>query len=423
MNQRSAAPIDELRDTLSAFVAQAEGPVLLLTSFDEEVPTVVRVVDALDGSSPADLILFHAEPMTDVMTYVDGLVAAITAQVAEANDERADVGASPLSALPAGCHDRRVNPLDRMRFLLLHLETWLPEGEGNRVVLALLPDRIPDRAGHARILGAVIPTQGLASWPARLRLVLREDRNAPFVVDTLRRGGVRGIFLYTTRVTVNDFADHVAEQVSDTSMAPARRMNALLQCAYFDVGAGRFEAALDKFSALYTYYHQHNVPQLVATVLCGIGDVMQRIERWESAQEWMVRALEVATEARSLPLILQAASGLADLTMRVRAYQQADAAYLLASNAAGKIGNVFAQADMMEKCGLAREAQRDVRGSAIAWNAAAKIARDAVYDARLATVLGRLLGLARNAGYDPEARALQAELNDCRGRLTLQGAA
>lgn len=417
------APLDDLRRKLAQFVEQTDRGALILTCFDQEIPVIAKVLDALDGELTSDVVLFHTEPVLDVASYVRGLIVAIDGRLKEANDERVEAGAPLLSPLPALCLDPQRDALTRARALIAHLETWLPDGDGHRMLIALLPECIVDRAAHAQVLGAIAPFQGHVGWPPRLRLVVREDQGAPFVIDALRRNRATAPYVLTSGTTVNDFADAVAAEVADTSVPPGRRMNALLQCAYFDVGAGRFEAALEKFGVLHNYYAKHNVRELEAMVLYGVGDVLQRIERWEGAEEWYARSLDLASDLRSLPLIMQASAALAELAMLRRAWHKADIGFGLASDAAGKLGNAFLRADHLEKCGDARMALGNPNGAVMAWRAVVDETRSTGYDQRLATSLSRLEDSARRAGFGPEADAFRRQLVEVQARLRLQGAA
>ncbi len=417
-------PLDELRETLTGFVEQSDQPVLVLTTFDEEVTLVVKTLDTLDGESESDVFLFHAEPVVGgAAAYVDGLLHAVGQRVAEANEERADAGMPLLLPLPRVCFDPALQPYERLQHLLQHLDSWLPPGDGHRFVLALVPDRIADRDTHGRLLGSIVPFHGNARWPRRLRLIVREDRAAPFAIEAMRKAGVTGPYLYTTRLTVNDFADQVAADAANPSLPAARRMSSLLQCANFDLAFGRHEQALEKFGVLHTYYEEHRVLELQVAVLYGVGDVMSRLARPAAAQEWFVRGLEVATSARSLPLILQMSVALADLGVATQAFAQADVGYALGAETARKLLNLPFEADLFEKCGSARAELGNLQGAVGAWNAAAQAARVLEYDERLTSVLPRLRDVSAHAGHRDVAARFDAELRDAKSRLAARGAA
>ena len=237
----------------------------------------------LDGESPGDVCFIHTEPVTGAVPYVDGVVRSVREQLAEVNAERRDGNLPELAAPPAECSSHRVDPFERLRLLVRHMLSWLP-GEEHRLIFALLPERIADRETQARVAGALVPFRGLVPWTRELRLILRDDRQAPFVVDGLHRANVRGPMLCTTRVTVGEVADAVAADAANVNLPPARRINALLQCAALDVALGRLEAAAQKYTLLYQYYDQHNVVQMKATALQGIGDVMSRAGNLDAAR-------------------------------------------------------------------------------------------------------------------------------------------
>ena len=159
--QEFAPPFDELQDNLLDFIDQTTQPVLILTCFDEELPLVVRTFDAIDAELPSDVILFHTDPVVGgAASYVDGLVRTLGLHVAEANEERADEGHPPLAPLPPGCSDRALDPFARMQLVLAHVDRWLPDADGHRFVLALLPESIVDRDAHGRLPGSMVRDRG-----------------------------------------------------------------------------------------------------------------------------------------------------------------------------------------------------------------------------------------------------------------------
>ncbi len=417
------SPLDELQGQLFGFIDQSEQPVLVLTSLDEEVPTIARVFEAVDGESPGDVCFFHAAPVTGAAAYVEGLVVAVLAQLAEVNEERAENGDAPLAPPPLACRARDIDPFERLRALLVHMTTWLPPGGGHRLVVALVPERIADRETQARIAGALVPFGGYAPWMRDVRLVLRDDRSSPFAIDALRRAGVSGPYVYTTRVTVGDLADDVALDAADPALPPARRMSALMQCAALDVALGRYEAAVDKYGTLYQYYDMHRVLALKAMAVQGLGDVMTRLDRLPAARGHYLQALDLASDAKSLPVILQVAFAIGEVDMRLGAFAEADTSFTLGAVTADKLGNLFMRADLLERAGEARWSAGNAPGAVETWASAANVAREHGYDERLRSVLERLRDVCARAGHVDVATRYGEELDGVRARLGAGGGA
>lgn len=415
------SPLEELQAQLSTFIDQRAQPVMFLTCFDEELPTIVRVLDGLDGESPGDVFFVYTGPVGSPVAYVDGALAAVLEQLAEVNEERRENGAPALAAPPPGCSSQAVDPYQRLQWLFAHMTTWLPQEEDHRLVVALLPEHITNQETQARIAGTLVPFRDYPPWMQHVRLVLRDDRRAPFVVDALRRTGVSGPFLYTTRVTVGDLADAVALDAADPQFPPARRMNALLQCAALDVALGRYEAAIDKYGILYQYYDTFKVIELKTMVVQGLGDVMARLDRLPAARGHYLQALDLASDAKSLTLILQAASAIGEVDMRLGDLAEADTSFTLGAGAAEKLGNVFMRADLLERAGEARWGLGNARGATEAWTTSATVARESAYDERLSSVLVRMRDLSQRAGYADIAQGYDAELREVNARLALAG--
>ncbi|WP_394848643.1 hypothetical protein LZC95_14430 [Pendulispora brunnea] len=411
-------PVEELNHVLGSFLEQNDYFVLLLTTRDEEIPLVVRGIDALDGESPADVFFIDTTPLRSAKQYADDVVRNAWTQLAEVNEERLSKGLPPLAEIPPGCWAAEWTPTQRLAMLIHHMSSWLPPEGDHRLVVALLPSDIEDRDAHAQILGGLVPFNGYEDWMRGIRIVVRDDGAAPFAEAALRKAGVRSVLLYTTQVTVGAIADATAREAENRELPPARRINALLQCATFDVALGRYEAALEKYGTLYTFYDKYQVHEMRALTVQGVGDVMSRMGRLPAARDKYLQALDIASDAKSVTQILNLCAAIGDIDVRMGWHAEAVKSYGIGASAAEKTGNGFARADLLEKCGVAQATSGDLRGAAEAWTAAANVARDFSYDPRLQSVLERLLELSQRAGYHELAAGYARELQEVRQRLS-----
>ncbi|WP_394839461.1 hypothetical protein LVJ94_21475 [Pendulispora rubella] len=414
-------PLEELNEALGSFVEQGERFVLLLTSQDEEIPLIVKALDALDGESPSDVFFTDVTPVRNGKQYADEVIRNAWNQLAEVNAERQEKGMPPLAEFPPGCWAPEWTPAQRLATLIRHMTSWLPAGEDgaqHRLVFTLLPADIQDREAHAQILGSLVPFQDYEPWMSSIRLVLRDDAVAPFAQSALRKAGVRSVYMYNTRLTVAAIADATAQQAENTELPPAIRINAFLQCATFDVAMGRYDAALQKFGQLYLYYEQYQLTEMKALVTHAVGDILMRVARFPAARDKFLQALDLASDAKSLALIMQIAASLGDVDMQMRAFPEAAKSYGIGANAAEKIGNSYARADLLEKCGVAHASLGDLRGAVEAWTAAAVAARSFFYHQRLSSVLERLRDVSAQGGYRDVAANYERELREVRQRLS-----
>jgi tetratricopeptide (TPR) repeat protein len=416
--ESSLGPLEELQAALDTFIEEDERFVFLLTTNDDELPLVVPLLEQMDEASPPDVYFIDVAPVGDLVTYVNAVIEHVRAELAEVNQAREQEGREPLAAIPAECQEEDVPALDRLRCLISHMTTWVTDADEQRMVVALLPSRILDRDAHSKIVGALAPLAGRPSWSRVLRLIFRDDRRKPFVEEALRRLGATGIYLYTTRMTIRELADVAAVDVANKNLSVPRRINALMQCAIFDTALGRYQAAIDKYKTLYQYYDEHGVTEMKATVLQGLGDILGRIKRYPAARDKYLQSLDLASDAKSLQLILHAVIPLGDIDMRLGSYDEAEQVYALGVETADKLGNAYAKADLLEKCGLARKALNNDRGATECFTAAANTAREFGYDARLATVLLRLRKICQRCGYDDLRELYDAELRNVCARLS-----
>jgi hypothetical protein len=410
-------PIEELRFALGSFVEQSDHFALVVDTRDEEVPLVIRSLDSLDEESPQDVYFVHTEVVGDAPSYVQGVVRAVVVQLNEVNEERQKKGSPILEPIPGECVDLKVDPLRRLKRLCMHMATWLPPEGDHRLVLALVPTAIRDREAHARIVGSLVPFHAYEPWMRGVRLMVREDKLSPFVVASLRKAEVHTALLYTTRVTVSDIADAAAAEAADQDKPEVQRINALLQCAALDVALGRLQPAMEKYGVLYHYYDKHNVLEMKATVVQGVGDVLGRVNNYTAARDKYLQALDIASDAKCLPIILNVTLALGEADMRLQLFSEAAYTFGIAADAAEKMMNPYARADALEKQGNALAGMNEWRSATEAWTGSAVVARDCAYDVRLADVLEHLSDLSGRAGDARSKSAYDRELREVRARL------
>ncbi len=406
------SPLQDLRDTLVDFIDRGEPRALVLAAFDEEMGTIARVVDGVDGESPNDVVMMHLASVGAAKAYVDGFLAAVQRELAEVNEARANANEPPLAPFSQECThgdtDPR-SPYTRLQAIARHMMTWLPAEGDHRLVLALLPETITNQEVQAFVVGAMLALQG-EPWAERLRVVLRDERRSPFLMPVLEKVGATRVGLHTAGVAVSDCADASAREAANAKVPAARRMQAFLQCAMLDVALGRYPAAAEKFGLLYDYYDRHKVIVLKTMVVQAMGDLFVRTKKPDEARAKYLQALDLASDAQSLPLICPIASSLGEVNMQTGSFVEAAVSFDLGAAAAAKLGNSFAQADLLERAGEARWRVKDHGAAVRDWKTAVEIARGCSYSARRIHVLERLLEVYRSAMMQGEAYQCEIEL-------------
>src|SRR5262249_23215915 len=148
---------DELKATLGDFVDQRESPLLVVRAADAEMVYVLKILEGMDETSPADLFLIFAEPFTLAPAYVAAILKNLRAQMDAAKSALGASEQAPLPPLPAACDDEGAPPNTRLRAAIDHVSSLVPEDGEHRVVWGLLPGKVSDQEGYARLVGEFIP--------------------------------------------------------------------------------------------------------------------------------------------------------------------------------------------------------------------------------------------------------------------------
>ncbi|NPC75378.1 hypothetical protein HPP05_37090, partial [Corallococcus exiguus] len=97
--------LEELQDTLGAFVEQRDHFVLVVGSTEAEAAWALKTLKGLDEESPSDLFLLFSQDAGPPAAYVTALLANLEAQLEGANTLKAEQGQAPWPPLPPLCLD------------------------------------------------------------------------------------------------------------------------------------------------------------------------------------------------------------------------------------------------------------------------------------------------------------------------------
>jgi tetratricopeptide (TPR) repeat protein len=398
--------LDELRETLSGFVAQRESLLLVVSAADPEMAYVLKTLEGVDDTSPADLFLIFAEPFTAAPAYASAIMKSLHAQMEAAQAS----GEDPLPPLPALCDDEGAPPLTRLRAAIDHVSSIVPmEGE-HRVVWGFLPLQIDDREGYARLAGDLVPWRGPELWMKGLRVIARDDRDSPFLSPGLRKLAAPRVLLYEIDMSPAALNDALVKEAADRSLPVAARMQSLMQLASLDYAYKRYPQAIEKYGVLYNHHAQRDDKAMQAVTLQGAGDSLQRMNDLQGARVKYQQGLLLAMQTQALPVLLNLTMALGDVGAALGDHRDAEKFFGLSEQLAGRLMNPFARADALEKQGIARDRLGDLAHGVLAWRGAETLSKTFAYHERHRSVLERLIAAYRLMQMSDERSACEAEL-------------
>ncbi|WP_144370139.1 hypothetical protein [Myxococcus stipitatus] len=404
--------LQELQDTLSGFVDQRDHLLLVVGSTEGEAAWVLKTLQGLDQETPSDLFLLFAHDAQNAAQYVTALVANLEAQLEGVNLARQEKGEERWPPLPSGCQDMRQAPAARLRAAIEHMRGLIPSDGDHRLVWVMMPLKIEDRVSYSQLVGQLLPHDGFQPWMRSLRIVVRDDRQAPFLVPALRKLGVTGALVYEPDLSTAALTDSLAQEAVDPATPVPERMQALLQLAALDYSYKRYPAAAEKYALLHAYYAEQGQKELQALCLQGAGDVLRAVGKFEQAKERYQQGLAVAVNTLALPILINLSMAAGDVSLELKQYADAEGYFDITDRVATKALNPFPKADAMEKIGVSRHLRKDVGKAVVAWKDAATFCRAVEYTVRLRSVLQRLENAYGAARMVAEQQACKKELQE-----------
>lgn len=414
---------ERLRDDLSWYVDQREHMMMVLDCTDVEVAYVLKVLEQVEGTHVGDMFLGFVHEATDAESYVQAIMANVSVQLTAVNMSREQEGLAPWAPLPAACTDPRVPPPERIKTLLLYIRSCLPEGD-HHIVLSLLPTKMKDREGYARVVSGLFPRNGLEPWMAGVRIFVRDDRRRPFLLPQLAREPLDMVLIYDQLDLDTPALTRALEEAAMSPDTPEpERMMALVQIAALDFSYQRYDESYKKWGVLFAYYlREKNLP-MQALALCGAADVLRQVGKLPEAKERYQQGLAVGASLETLPVMLNLLLGIGEVCLRLHQWQEAEGYLGLAGDIARKSLQTGTLCDVLERQGIALRALGRTAEAQALWRASVDLSRQAQYGERAVSVLGHLIALYDEARMIAEKRAHEEELRQVRREIAARDAA
>lgn len=295
----------ELHDLLTALVERDLPAALVVGCTDPETVYLAHALARLDEQSPADRILVVTAPFTTAGALA-GLVHACTG--------------APSPA------DAAADPVRSIRDAITHALAALPVGD-HRLLLALVPAHIEDPAAFAALAQSLLSSD----LPAALRLVLRDDRDAPRHLVTAEASPSEHLLAYRFRLTTDIIVADLTSTAMDAARKPDERAAAVIQLALRDLGHGRIDRALASFAVAEGLA---SAPALQALALGLRADAHRAAGDLHAALDTGARALRRAVDVRSAPIVHHVAMALGQTTRHLGRLADAASCFALAEQTA-----------------------------------------------------------------------------------------
>lgn len=399
----------ELNGTLAGFVDQADYLTMVVGADDGSAVMVLAALQGQDRQNGADVFVVIPDEAIAAPAYLTAMAARIEGERMVINGLLEKQGKAPWPELPIVCLDPRQPERDRLRALVGYVRDRLPEGD-HRLLWALMPTSFKDREGYARVVGQLVPRGEIEPWMRGMRFLVRDDREQPFIIPSLKQMKAQGVLTYSPDFSPAGVEAGLNDEAADESLPTGQRMTSLLQLAALDYSHARFEPAIEKYKVLMAWFQQTGAPEMQALVLQGVGDILRRINQKAGAKEKYEQGLLLVSDTKAFIVTLNLAVSLGDLCLELNQLEESYGYFELADQIATKIVHPFVKADCLEKKGIVLDLMGQPGPAARIWTDACKLCRQMEYKHRLESMLERLVVLFKKARMNRELNEASSEL-------------
>lgn len=384
---------EELKARLNGFLEQREHAFMVLTSADADAAYCLKMLEEIEQEESPHSFWMFAHDFQSADTYVEQVVQTLSARIAalkKAIEESGEPIDAPLD-IPDAVR-RPGPPVARLREAMAYTR-MLADAPEHCVAWGLLPVHIVDAASHARFVQELLQHEWPRPWCHHLRILVREDRNAPLISTHLRNAP-------RTTFHALDFGQAklqhaLVDQASDEQEMPEQRMQAYLMLAALDYGHQRYQQAIEKYTTLATYYTNTGNAPLLALSLNGIGEIFLRNKDFVSARKYFESALTPAIDAQApgLAVLINIALNLGNMNLELREFVHAIEYYEGVSMLASAACNAQLKLQVKEVQGSCHLAMGQHRQAWEHWQEAVTLARSLADDVYQERLLNRLISL------------------------------
>lgn len=402
-------------ERLQEFVAQRDTLLLVVQCRDEDTAYVSKTIDSIDEAGQ-DVFFGYSEPFVDPASYVDAIVRTFQQQAELLGKKLEEAGDPPWPPLPPIVGDRSTPPVKRLQTLFMYARTRIPDIEASHLVVVLCPLRVAAPHAWRALLRELIEHDIFAPWCHHMRIVAREPEAITFdgLADEWRTALDIATWPRAAAFKV-DFsleALHRAtkEEIVDPSVPLADRMQSLLVDANVDYANQRYDAAVEKYQLLRTFYATLGNGAMLAATLNGLGEVYARVQMYPQAVDHFEMAITPAVESQCHPVLLNVSLNLGNLFLGLMRWADAAEHYVGAEMLATALLNANVKLACLENIGVCKRQLGDYPGAQEAWTNGSTLARSLDEKDALRRHLGRLRELYTEAGMGAHVNAIDREL-------------
>lgn len=408
--------IQEVKEIFQNFIGDEEQSVMLIEDTLEEAPLLLKTYNILeeDEESP-DIYLSFGDDFQDTRHYVEAVIERQREQLEQVNAELEKLDRPTLELFPENVLERNSASQNRLKELFRHIRK-ISEPE-RRVIWLFYPLKDVAREEVYADLFEYIARAVAADETGNTKLIVR-DTPSRLLKERLEcaPNNVK-VFCYRPELDFQSVLKKTEELAKDKNAPAEERIQSVMLMAGVDVAEKRFDDALVKNERVLSHYRKTKQKQNESVVQNNIGDIHYIQGQYPEAQLNYEKAVTIAVEEKSQPLVLYQSINLGNSLFMQEKYDEAFVYYDSAEKLAEVNKILIQQIQALERIGDTKRAQSELDEAIEIYNKAADLCRENKYKLGLMSVLERLAAAYEENEDEEKHQETQKELEQVKDDL------
>jgi tetratricopeptide (TPR) repeat protein len=398
----------DIQSELQRFIDSRKESLLIVPCEPVHSALLLKSLEAVeDEPNSFDIFLTFGHKFTDPEQYVREIPPIISRQLARVNEELAKRGEPALPPPPADLTNESRKPPLRLVGLMRYVESLVTDER--RVIWVFYPMEIDATTPYAQLV-TYVNDELKAGALRKTKSIVRDSAVSPFLAPGL--DGQPNVRVYRPDLDPESFEKKLNEKANDPALPAEEQAQIHMMLASFDVANKRYDMAFARNLELLGYFRHTGRQQEQAIVMNNIGDLHYIQNKFEEAQIWYERAINLSVDLKSEHLVLDQSFNLGNALLMQNRFADALVYYNATEQLARASNQPAQQIQALEQMGTANYRMGKSAEAAENWEKAVELSRKSKFKEGQQANLERLRDLYQELGDSQRLAACKAALSE-----------
>jgi hypothetical protein len=400
--------LHDIQSELQQFIDSRTESLLIVTCEPANSALLLKCLEVVEDEPESfDIFLTFGHKFTDPEQYVREISPIIGRQLAMVNEELAKRGEPALPPPPADLTNEARKPPQRLVGLMRYVESFVRDER--RVIWVFYPMEVGASTPYAQLITYV--NDELKTGSLRMtKSIVRDSAVSPILAPGL--DGQPNVRVYRPELDPESFEKKLNERANDPALPAEEQAQIHMMLASFDVANQRYDTALARNLELLGYFRHTGQRQEQSIVMSNIGDLHYIQKKFNDAQTWYERAINMSVSLKSEPLVLDQSFNLGNALLMQNKFADALVYFDAAERLARASMQPQQQIRALEQMGMANYRMGRSAEAAENWEKAVELSRESKFQEGQRANLERLRDLYQELGDSGRLSACKAALSE-----------